>query len=344
MSNDTTNIIPINDSDSQIVLYQPNDSITLEVKIDAAHDTVWLTRQQMATLFGRDVKTIGKHINNALREELALSVQANNAQTASVVHPEPSRRTKNAITAPTVAKSAIVESGNPTVAKFAIVQNEGGRMVEREVEHYSLDMILSVGYRVHSPQGILFRAWANNVLKQYLLQGYSINRQLVALQERVDTRFNAIEQRLDRHDEQLDFFIRTSTPPAEMVFFEGDFYTARVALENLVRTAKKRAIIIDGYVSALTLDILDVRAQDVEAIIYTAGVGTGMTRLMQEHDRLFPGAHIDIRKWANESHDRFLIIDDTLYHCGHSLNANGGHRISAITRMGTSPDLILSQM
>lgn len=69
-----------------------------------------------------------------------------------------------------------------------------------------------------------------------------------------------------------------------------------------------------------------------------------MTRLMQEHDRLFPGNHIDIRKWRNESHDRWLIIDDTLYHCGHSLNANGGHRISAITRMGTSPETILSQM
>ena len=76
----------------------------------------------------------------------------------------------------------------------------------------------------------------------------------------------------------------------------------------------------------------------------SSGVGPGMTRLMQEHDRLFPGNHIDIRKWRNESHDRWLIIDDTLYHCGHSLNANGGHRISAITRMGTSPETILSQM
>ncbi len=129
-----------------------------------------------------------------------------------------------------------------------------------------------------------------------------------------------------------------------MVFFEGDFYTARAALENLVRTATTRAIIIDAYVSALTLDILDARTSGVEAIIYTTGVGPGMTRLMQEHDRLFPGNHIDIRKWRNESHDRWLIIDDSLYHCGHSLNANGGHRISAITRMGTSPDTILSQM
>ena len=131
--------------------------------------------------------------------------------------------------------------------------------------------------------------------------------------------------------QQLDFFIRTSTPPAEMVFFEGDFYTARVALENLIRTANHRVIIIDGYVSSLTLSVLDVRKPKVSATVYTAGVGQGMQRLMDEHDRLFPDNHIDIRKWRKESHDRWLIIDDSLYHCGHSLNANGGHKISAIT-------------
>ena len=160
MYNMNNEIIPI--TKAEVVLYQPDDNIKLDVRI--SNDTVWLTRQQMATLFGRDVKTIGKHINNALREELTVSVQANNAQTVSVVE-----------------KNATLESVNPTVAKFAIVQNEGGRMVERNVEHYSLDMILSVGYRVHSPKGILFRAWANNVLKQYLLRGYAVNQQLLAI-------------------------------------------------------------------------------------------------------------------------------------------------------------------
>lgn len=229
-----------------------------------------------------------------------------------------------------------------SVCKESLLTATDGKQYKTKL--YNLDVIISVGYRVKSQVGTRFRQWANGVLKQYLLQGYSVNRQLVALQERVDDRFNAIEQRLEKHDEQLDFFIRTSMPPAEMVFFEGDFYTARVALENLVKTATTRAIIIDAYVSALTLDVLDARASGVEAIIYTTGVGPGMTRLMQEHDRLFPGNHIDIRRWRNESHDRWLIIDDVLYHCGHSLNANGGHRISAITRMGTSPNVILSHM
>ena len=315
MANDNNKIQATTD-ESQIVLYQPDESIRLEVKLD--QDTVWLNRQQMAQLFGRDIKTIGKHIHNALHEELAN---------------------------PTGANFATIENRkNPTVAKFAIVQNEGGRLVTRQVEFYSLDVVLSVGYRVKSNRGIQFRRWANVVLRDYLLQGYSVNRHLIALQENMDKRMTHIEDVQAKQQQQLDFFIRTSTPPAEMVFFEGDFYTARVALENLIRTANHRVIIIDGYVSSLTLSVLDVRKPEVSATVYTVGVGQGMQRLMDEHDRLFPDNHIDIRKWRNESHDRWLIIDDSLYHCGHSLNANGGHKISAITLMGTSPEVILSRV
>lgn len=171
------------------------------------------------------------------------------------------------------------------------------------------------------------------------------------MEQRIDSKLMLQHDEMQRikdtqakQQQQLDFFIRTSTPPAEMVFFEGDFYTARVALENLVRSANHRVIIIDGYVSSLTLSVLDVRKPEVSATVYTAGVGQGMQRLMDEHDRLFPDNHIDIRKWRNESHDRWLIIDDRLYHCGHSLNANGGHKISAITLMGTSPEVILSKV
>ena len=316
MANENNNIQATTD-DSQIVLYQPNEDIRLEVKL--GQDTVWLNRQQMAQLFDRDIKTIGKHINNALHEELASDPTDSNFVT-----------TEN--------------SKNPTVAKFAIVQKEGGRLVTRQVEFYSLDVVLSVGYRVKSNRGIQFRRWANVVLRDYLLQGYSVNRHLIALQENMDKRMTHIEDVQAKQQQQLDFFIRTSTPPAEMVFFEGDFYTARVALENLVSSANHRVIIIDGYVSSLTLSVLDVRKPEVSATVYTVGVGQGMQRLMDEHDRLFPDNHIDIRKWRNESHDRWLIIDDSLYHCGHSLNANGGHKISAITLMGTSPEVILSKV
>lgn len=229
-----------------------------------------------------------------------------------------------------------------SVCKESLLTAADGK--KYHTKFYNLDVIISVGYRVKSQVGTRFRQWANGVLKQYLLNGYTINRQLVALQERVDNRLQRIEDTQAKQQEQLDFFIRTSTPPAEMVFFEGDFYTARAALEAIVRTATTRVVLIDAYVSSLTLSILDVRQSGIQAIIYTQGVGQGMTNLMQEHDRLFPSAHIDIRKWRKESHDRWLIIDDTLYHCGHSLNANGGHKISAITRMQMSPDIILAQM
>ena len=289
--------------DSQIVLYQPDESISLHVKIDEASNTVWLSLDQMAELFGRDRSVIGKHVRTIFNE--------GELQKESVW------------------------------AKFAYTASDGKTY---QVDYYNLDVIISVGYRVKSVQGTKFRIWATSILRQYLLQGYSVNRHLIALQENMDKRMTHIEDVQAKQQQQLDFFIRTSTPPAEMVFFEGDFYTARVALENLIRSANHRVIIIDGYVSSLTLSVLDVRKPEVTATVYTVGVGQGMQRLMDEHDRLFPDNHIDIRKWKNESHDRWLIIDDSLYHCGHSLNAAGGHKISAITLMGTSPEVILSKI
>ena len=299
MANDNY-IQPMAD-DSQIVLYQPDESIRLEVKLD--QDTVWLTQAQMTELFRTTRNNITMHIRNIFKEK---------------------------------------ELDEKSVCKESLHTAADGKRYRTKI--YNLDVIISVGYRVKSPIGTRFRQWANVVIKQYLLQGYSVNRHLIALQENIDKRMTHIEDIQAKQQQQLDFFIRTSTPPAEMVFFEGDFYTARVALENLVRSANHRVIIIDGYVSSLTLSVLDVRKPEVSATVYTVGVGQGMQRLMDEHDRLFPDNHIDIRKWRNESHDRWLIIDDTLYHCGHSLNANGGHKISAITLMGTSPEVILSKV
>lgn len=300
MANDNNKIQATTD-DSQIVLYQPDDSIRLEVKLD--QDTVWLTQAQMTELFRTTRNNITMHIRNIFKEK---------------------------------------ELDEKSVCKESLHTAADGKRYRTKI--YNLDVIISVGYRVKSPIGTRFRQWANAVIKQYLLQGYSVNRHLIALQENMDKRMTHIEDVQVKQQQQLDFFIRTSTPPAEMVFFEGDFYTARVALENLIRTANHRVIIIDGYVSSLTLSVLDVRKPEVSATVYTVGVGQGMQRLMDEHDRLFPDNHIDIRKWSNESHDRWLIIDDSLYHCGHSLNANGGHKISAITLMGTSPEVILSKV
>ena len=150
----------------------------------------------------------------------------------------------------TIEEKKVDKEAESVWAKFAYTALDGKTY---QVDYYNLDVIISVGYRVKSVQGTKFRIWATSVLRQYLLQGYSVNRHLIALQENMDKRMTHIEDTQAKQQQQLDFFIRTSTPPAEMVFFEGDFYTARVALENLVSSANHRVIIIDGYVSSLTL-------------------------------------------------------------------------------------------
>ena len=146
----------------EIILYQPDEAVKLEVRLE--DETVWLNRQQLSELFDRDIKTIGKHISNALKEELIVI---------------------------------------PTVAKFATVQKEGEREVKREVEYYNLDMILSVGYRVKSDKGILFRKWANNVLKDYMLRGYAVNQKRLEYLEKtvklIDIA-NRMDERLEGND------------------------------------------------------------------------------------------------------------------------------------------------
>ena len=147
---------------NEIILFE-NQDVKLEVNMK--DETVWLNREQLAKLFDRDIKTIGKHINNALNEEL----------------------------------------DNSTVAKFATVQKEGQREVTREIEYYNLDMIISVGYRVKSQNGVIFRKWANNVLKDYMIKGYAVNQKrleylektikLIDIAGRIDTELKATEVR-----------------------------------------------------------------------------------------------------------------------------------------------------
>ena len=292
---------------NEIVLYQPNDQLSLEVKVE--NDTVWLNRNQMAVLFDRDVKTIGKHINNALHEELA----------------------------PVVAKYAPTQKVNPVVAKFATTAADGKVY---QVEYYSLDVILSVGYRVKSPRGIEFRRWANNVLKEYVLRGYAMNQRILAVEERVDNRLMSHERRLEAVEEKIDFFVRTALPPLEQVFYEGQFFEARVVLEKIIKTATKRVIVIDAYIDAATFEMLDVRAKGVTADIYSDGE---YKSLRDAHNASRGAQPINTHKWAKASHDRWLIVDDTVYHCGHSLK-DMGKKLCAITQIGTNPEDILKQV
>lgn len=303
------------DGGGQIVLYQPDESVSLEVKLDVDADTVWLTQAQMCDLFQKVKSTISYHISNIFAEdELDAKVAVRKFRTTT---------------------------------KHGAIKNK--TQVD-EVNLYNLDVVISVGYRVKSKQGTKFRQWATKVLREHLLRGYSVSQQLLFMQKQIDQRLNAqnerilrVEDKQDQQQRQLDFFIRTNTPPAEMVFYNGEFFTARVAIESLIKTAKRRVIIIDHYIDAKTFDMFDVRSEGVQGIIYTQGVGAGMTRLKQEHDSQPNVQPVEVRKWRLEPHDRWLIIDDQLYHCGHSLNATG-RKLSAITQMGTPPEDILSQM
>ena len=268
----------------EIILYQPDNSIELEVRMEA--ETVWLNRQQMALLFNRDVKTIGKHINNALAEEL---------------------------------------QGFPTVAKFATVQKEGERVVTRNVEYYNLDMVLSVGYRVKSQRGIEFRQWANKVLKDYLLRGYAINQ-----------RFEQLEQRVSRTEEKIELFVRTSLPPMEGVFYEGQIFDAHVFASNLIKSAKSSIVLIDNYVDESVLTTLSKRENNVSAKIVTKSISDQFLLDLNRHNSQYPQIDVEER---TDIHDRFLIIDDTVYHIGASLK-DLGKKLFAFSKLGISPEVI----
>ena len=264
-------------SNGEIVLYQPDDSISIEVRI--SHDTVWLNRQQLAILFDRDVKTIGKHINNALKEEL---------------------------------------SELATIAKFATVQVEGSRIVNRTMEYYNLDMVLSVGYRVKSDRGVKFRRWANRVLKEFLLKGYTVN-----------SRLDNIEQRLSKTEEKVDFFVRTSLPPQQGIFYDGQVFDAYQFACDLMRKAQKEIVLIDNFVDDTVLTILDKRSNGVSATIYTQHINQQLQLDLDKHNAQYEP--IDIVHF-NKAHDRFLLIDDEVYHIGASIK-DLGKKWFAFTRM-----------
>ena len=220
----------------EVAIYNPDDSIRLEVRLE--NETVWLNRAQMSLLFDRDVKTIGKHINSALVEEL---------------------------------------KGVPTVAKFATLQQEGDRWVRRPKEYYNLDMILSVGYRVKSSRGIAFRRWANTVLKEYLLRGYTIN-----------PRLEQLERRVAKTEEKIDFFVRAALPPVEGVFYDGQIFDAYEFASKLIKSAKNEIVLIDNYVDETVLTMLDKRDPSVKATIYTKQVSAQFQLDINRHNAQYP--------------------------------------------------------
>lgn len=272
--------------------------LPLSLNVRVENETVWLNRNQIALLFDRDVKTIGKHISNALKEEL---------------------------------------DGLSVVANFATTASDGKTY---QVEFYNIEMITSIEYRVKSKRGIQFRVWANKILKDYLLRGYSVNQRLLQMENRIDRRLLEHDKRLDELTDKVDFFIRTSLPPKEGIFFNGQIFDAHEFVCRLIKSANKRIILIDNYVDETVLVQLDNRKPGVSAMIYTGEISRTFRQSLRRHNRQY--APIDVRT-ADRIHDRFLIIDDALYHIGASIK-DLCKKLFAFSKMETSPAVILDNL
>jgi len=259
---------------NEIILYQPHEiSSKIEVRIE--NETVWLNRQQIALLFDRDIKTIGKHINNVFNEK------------------------------------ELIKSS--TVAKFATVQNEGGRLVERHIEFYNLDVIISVGYRVKSKQGTQFRIWANKILKDYLLKGYALNNRMNRIEDNVHSLIKKVDE--------IDLQIKTESLPKQGIFFNGQVFDAYLLITDIIKSAEKSIILIDNYVDETVLAMLGKRKKTCTATLYTKKITKQLKLDTQKHNEQYPA--IELKKLTT-AHDRFLIIDrNTVYHFGASLKDAG---------------------
>ena len=284
------------DNRGEIVLYQPEGEVRLEVRVE--NETVWLNRQQLAMLFNRDIKTIGKHITNALKEECQNSV----------------------------------------VAKFATTADDGKKY---QVEHYDLDIILSVGYRVKSANGIKFRRWASHVLKDYMLKGYAVNqrkistdlqiadrlheqRQLIERQgaEIADVRKSVAEQdsRLSAVEQRIDFFVNAAQAPTGGILATGTRFDGLVLIADLVKSAKRSVAFIDPFATIEVLKFAAMRAKGVQAIVYSARITPEFRAAADLHKKQYPGLDL---KTMRTIHDRFLLVDDKVYHFGASFKDMG---------------------
>lgn len=207
-----------------------------------------------------------------------------------------------------------------TVRKFRTVRQEGNRNVTRNIDFFNLDVIISVGYRVNTVRGIQFRQWANKVLKEYLLRGYAVNQRLMQLEDRIDRHFSEYDRHLLQLDEKVDFFVRSSIQPKEGIFFDGQIFDAYAFIAGLIRKAKHRIVVIDSYIDDSVLVQLSKRNPGVTVDIYDGQISRQLRQDVEKHNAQYPG--VTLHKYP-KAHDRFLIIDEEVYHIGHSLKDLG---------------------
>ena len=279
---------------NQIVVYQSKELKTrLDVRVE--DETIWLTQQQIVELFDSSKANISEHIKH------------------------------------------IFESGelveNATVRKFRTVQLEGNRKVNRELLHYSLDVIISVGYRVNSIRGTQFRIWANEVLKSYLLKGYAVHDRM----DRLEKNVFGISNRMD----QMELEVKASLPPTHGILFNGQLFDAYVFVADLIKHAKKSILLLDNYVDESVLTLLSKRGEEVSATIYTKSIPKPLQLDLKNHNSQYPEIKIVEFKAA---HDRFLILDEkNCYHIGASLK-DLGKKWFAFSKMEGITEMILGKL
>ena len=294
----------------EIVLYQPEGDVRLEVRVE--NDTVWLNRQQLAILFNRDIKTIGKHISNTLKEECHNSV----------------------------------------VAKFATTAEDGKTY---QVEHYDLDIILSVGYRVKSANGVRFRRWANQVLKDYMLKGYTVNQRMVATGMQIANRFQEqrqlienqgaklenVETRLSTVEKHIEFFVKAAQTPTGGILATGTRFDGLALIADLVKSAKRSVVFIDPFATIEILKFAAMRTKGVTAVIYSAHITPEFKAAKELHNKQYPGLEL---KTMRTIHDRFLLVDDTVYHFGASFKDMGNEMTAFSVLNFVTPEEVIAKI
>ena len=271
---------------NEIILYQPDEALKLEVRLE--NETVWLTQQQIADLFGTKRPAITKHLSN-------------------------------------IFKSGELDEDSVR----SILEHTAGDGKVYKTQFYNLDAILSVGYRVNSRNATMFRRWANQILKEYLLRGYSINQRFMLLEDRIDRRLSEYDRHLMQLDEKVDFFVRSSLQPREGVFFNGQIFDAYALIADLIRQARKRIVVIDNYIDDSVLVQLSKRKPGVKVDIYDGQISKQLRQDVEKHNEQYPG--VSLHNYT-KAHDRFLIIDEEVYHIGASLK-DLGKKLFAFSKM-----------
>ena len=255
---------------------------TVRLEVRLENETVWLTQQQIADLFDKKQPAISRHIKNIY------------------------------------AEGELKEDSTYSILEY--MGNDGKQVYS--TKYYNLDMILSIGYRCSGSRATQFRQWASSVLKQYLLKGYSVNHQIVALQERVDNRLMTIEKRLAKHDEQIELYIKTNSLPQEQLFQNGCMFDAWTYVSSLITSAKQEIILVDNYAHESVLALFAKRADGVTATIHTRYTMKFTTDLRKFNEQ-YPDKAVKYIQLSQKNHDRFLIIDNDVYLLGASLKDLG---------------------